>query len=251
MGTVFLRLLFLLPGLDFRGRTAELLRRDIPLLQPTVGELPEQGVQHGGQRNHQQHSPNAQQLAADAHRHQHPHSRQTHGGTHHSGVNEVALDLLQYKEHHHKGQCLHRILHQNEEGSHNAAHKGTHHRHQCRHRDDDTDQRDIGHPEQRHGNGKQATQNTGLQTLPGDEAGKGGVGEPENPQNLVRGFFRQKGIQNLFPLTGQDVLPCQTVQAEHNADHHIHQRTGHIADDADSAAHDRRSRVTRHLHGIL
>ena len=229
----------------------QLFLRDVPLGKALVRKFPRQGVQHRRQRDHQQHSEHAHQLAADGDRHQHPHTGQADGGSHHSGVNQVVFQLLQNQEHRHEGQRLQGVIHQNEERAQHAAHERAHHRHQCRHRDDDADQRNVGHPENRHGHGEQAAQNAGLQALPGNKIREGAVGQPQNPDDLVAGFLRNQGIENPPPLPRQNFLPRQTVNGKGDADHQIHNTAGHASDHIHRAAHHRGHLIAQKAHGIL
>ena len=229
----------------------QLFLRDVPLGKALVRKLPRQRVQHRRQRDHQQHTEHAHQLAADGDRHQHPHTGQADGGAHYSGVDQVVFQLLQNQEHCHESQCLQRVIHQNEERTQHAAYKRAHHRHQRRHRDDDADQRNVGHPENRHGHGEQAAQNAGFQTLPGNEVGEGAVGQPQNPDNLIAGFLRNQGIENPPPLPRQNFLPRQTVDGKGDADHQIHDTAGHAANHIHRAAHHRGHLVAQKAHGIL
>ena len=170
--------LFLEFRLQIRWLILKLFLRDSQLFQALVRIFPGQGIKHRCHRDHQQHSADPHQLTANRHRHQHPHTGQADGGTHHPGVDQVVFNLLQNQEHDDKPHRLEGIAHQDEERAENAAHKGADQRHQRRHRHQNADQGHIGHPEDQHGHGKQAPQNHGLQALAGDEIGERGVGQP-------------------------------------------------------------------------
>ena len=63
------------------------------------------------------------------------------------GVNQIALHLLENLEHHQKYQCLHRIYHKNEEGSHDTAHERAEYGNQSRKCDQHSDKQPVGQAE--------------------------------------------------------------------------------------------------------
>ena len=60
--------------------------RHTSLPQTPLHKVPEQGIQHGAQRNENQHAKNAQEAAAQGHGGQHPDGGQAYGEAYYMGI---------------------------------------------------------------------------------------------------------------------------------------------------------------------
>ena len=216
-----------------------------------MGPFPQQGIQDGNHRNHQEHTENAHELSADADGEQHPHTGKANGGTHHLGVNHVALNLLNHQEHNHKPEGLHRVGNQNQECANDAAGPGTHHRDKGGDRHQHADEGNIGHPENGHGNGEKSAQNADLNALSGQEVGEGGVAQPQHLHHVVRMALFQESIGKLSSLPGQYLLLEQGVNCKDDGDKGIHQHTHKAANGGQGRGQNGRQAVAHQGQALL
>ena len=71
--------LFLEPGNQLRRLLLQLIPSHVPLVQAVVGPLPQEGIQDGNHRNHQEHTKNSHELSTNADGKQHPHIIRKYG----------------------------------------------------------------------------------------------------------------------------------------------------------------------------
>ena len=117
---------------------------------PTAHILSDQTIEHGGERNAQQHARHTHQLSADADGKQDPHPRQTDRMTDGARIDEVAFHLLQDDQEDQKDQRFLRGDEDEQDHTDRTADIGAQDRDQGRQRNDRADEGRIVQPQDQH-----------------------------------------------------------------------------------------------------
>ena len=165
------------------------------------------------------------------------------------GIDQIALDLLEDQEQHDEEQRLPGIGDSDQQRPHAAADERAHNGDQGGQGDQNAHQQGIGQAEEGHGDHKQRAQDDGLQTLAGEKAGEGPVGEPQDLQRPVRPAEGEEGIEDLPDLTAELLLLHQQVEGEDQADDKGAHAADHAADQAAAGGHQTGAQVFGKLHG--
>lgn len=97
--------------------------RNVLLHQLVLDKSAEQGIEHGAERNEEQHACNAHEFAAQGHGGQHPDRGKPHRRAYHVGIDQIPFHLLEDQEEDDEQQSFPGIGNGNEQCAYRAAMK--------------------------------------------------------------------------------------------------------------------------------
>lgn len=205
----------------FLFRLAGLIRR------AGGGLFPHHRINDGHDRNAYDHSQDAEQSAAHRDGEQHPDRRESHRGPHHTGIDQIAVDLLCNDNDNDKGDGMTRVHHQQDQRTGNRTHPGSHIGDHVGDADDNGDHHGVFQPADAHDTEDQHAQNERIRQLTADKVGEGGKGQSAVVRQPVIVFFGQEMPQNLPSLAAELVACGEDVDREDQPD----EKVDHAADE--------------------
>ena len=202
------------------------LRQPFPL-QAAVHPPPGQGIEHRTQGHGEEHPHQAEGVAPQGHRRQHPDARQPHGLAHHPGIDDVALDLLQDHQEDHEPQGLDGVHQQDEQGPDGHPDEGAEDGDQGGEAHQHGDHPGIGQAEEQHPHKAQAAQDHRLGELAGHEVGEGLVGHPGHLLDPLGPGGGEHRVDHLGGLAGEGLLLGQEIQGESQPQHQVEDQGDH------------------------
>ena len=194
------------------------------LFQTVVHQLAQEGVEHRADGDAEDHTHQAKGVAAHGDGGQHPDARQTHGFSHHTGIDQVALDLLEDQNEDHEPQGLDGADQQDKESADEDADESAENGDEGGEANKDGHHRGIGHVKEDHANKAQGAQDHRLGDLAGDEVGEGFVGQGDQAHEPGGLFLGQQGQDDLLGLAAQGFLLGQDIDGEDEGQHEVDRR---------------------------
>ena len=191
----------------------------------------EELVDCGCDGHSQQHAHYAVQPAADGDGGQHPDPRKAYGRAYHSGVDQVAFQLLQDHDEDQEAQSLDGIDGGDHEGAYESAQVCAHNRQQRGGADQGSDHAGVGEPEDGHADGTQGAQDHRFRTLADDKPGKCIVGGGDHHIQPVIPFLLQVGLGQCLELVEQPFPAGQDVDGEDHCHDEVYDQGADAAQD--------------------
>ena len=200
-----------------------------------IAEFLHQGINHRKGRDPQHHAGNAHQVAAHRQGQQHPHPANADGTAHHTGIDHIALKLLQNNEEDDKNQRLHWVDKQNEQRRRNGTEVSAQNGNDTGGAHQHADEQRIGHPaHKKPHDGKpdetQAPQNARLDELAGNKPAECPVDLADDVLDPLPDAVLEEGTQQMMVDVVQVLLIRQNVDGENKSQKAIDDAAGKTCD---------------------
>ena len=159
-----------------------------------------QRIEDGENGNADKHTDDAEEAGHDGDRRDDPNGRKSCGCTVDTGGDDIAVDLLNHKDHDCKINGVHRIVYEEDDRTRDRTNEGTENRNNIGDADDNTDQRCIGHTEKLHEKEADEADEQGVEDGTHEIFAEGLIRQRDDAEDLFVILLAQDGLRKLLCL---------------------------------------------------